>query len=122
MSPTVQVVDADGDTFAGWQLSEEMPKELPLPVLALKRAAWARYRSARLNVKVAATGAAAVCTMSSIAVSMLFNVARRVNPAPAVMVPKCPESSMTTPKTNSSPAVGVAAVLVIAFDAVVPSA
>jgi hypothetical protein len=53
---------------------------------------------------------------------MLFNVARRVNPAPAVMVPNRPESSITAPKISSPAVLVVAAVDVIPLPAVVPLA
>jgi hypothetical protein len=47
--------------------------------------------------------------------STLLTVARRVNPVPAVIVPKDPESSMTAPKIRSPFVVVVANVLVTAF-------
>jgi hypothetical protein len=78
--------------------------------------------SARLNVKVAATEPAVAWIWSSVAMSMLLTTVRRVNPVPAVIVPKEPESSMATPKSRSPLTVVVAAVLVTPLVAVVPVA
>jgi hypothetical protein len=70
-------------------------------------------------VKVAATDPAAAWIVSSVAMSMPLRDARRVNPVPALIVPKLPESSMVTPKIRLPLAVVVAAVLVAPFAAVV---
>jgi hypothetical protein len=75
-----------------------------------------------LKVNVAATGPAAGWTISSIAESILFRVDRIVNPVPAVMAPKRPESSITAPNRRSPGVVVVASALVIAFAVVVPLA
>lgn len=48
----------------------------------------ARYRSDWLKVKVAATGPGVDWMESSVAVSTLLSVKRRVNPVPAEMLPK----------------------------------
>src|SRR5438132_14434008 len=82
---------------------------------------WARYRWVAPKVWVAATDPAAVCTRSSVVISKLFDC-RCVKPVPAVIVVKTPESSTTAPKIRSPLTVVMAAVLVIAFDPVVPFA
>ena len=51
--------------------------------------------------------------------SMPLRDARRVNPVPALIVPKAPESSMATPKIKLPLALVVAAVLVAPLAAVV---
>jgi hypothetical protein len=122
VSVTVHAV-LDPDTMlAGLHDNVDTAGEEEDPLAGLNAAMWARYRSARLNVKVAATGPAVDCTKSSIAVSILFNVARRVNPVPAVIVPNRPESSITAPKISSPAVLVVAAVDVMALAAVVPLA
>jgi hypothetical protein len=119
VSVTVQVVFDPDRMLAGLHATADTAGEDD-PLAGLKAAICARYRSAWLKVNVAPTDPATACTMSSVAVSMLFKVARRVNPVPAVMAPNDPESSIATPKIRSPAAVVVAAVLVIAFAAVVP--
>jgi len=122
VSVTVQVVVAPDTMLAGLHEIVDTAGEEEDPLPALNVAIWAIYRSARLNVNVAATGPAAVCTSSSMAESILFSEARPVKPVPAVIVPKDPESSITAPKISSPAVVVVAVELVIAFAVVVPLA
>jgi hypothetical protein len=117
------VVEAPEARLEGLQAIEErlgLPPPPPAP--DLKAAICARYMSARVKVNVAATGPAVAWIVSSVAMSMLLRVARRVNPVPALIVPKRPESSIATPKIRSPFDVVVAAVLVTPLAAVVPPA
>ncbi len=121
---TVHVAVAPATKVAGLHASKDgigPPPPVPAPA-ALNAAICARYLSASLNVKVAATGPAVPCTASSVTKSMLFTKALRVKPVPAAMVPKSPESSITTPKIRSPFAVVLAAPLVTPSVALVPGA